>query len=76
MLQKATAKSREFEATYDKCRKVSFVTNSPNENWVDEIATIIQKLNNAGTNLGCQETIYIGSLSELQDKARELMQQC
>ncbi|KAG4916679.1 hypothetical protein JHK87_054236 [Glycine soja] len=72
VLQKAAAKSREFEATYGKCRKVSTVTNSPNKNWVDEIAAIIQKLNNAAT----QETICVGSLSELQDKARELMQGC
>ncbi|KHN43463.1 DNA mismatch repair protein Msh6-1 [Glycine soja] len=72
VLQKAAAKSREFEATYGKCRKVSTVTNSPNKNWVDEIAAIIQILNNAAT----QETICVGSLSELQDKARELMQGC
>ena len=72
MLQKAAAKSREFEATYGKCRKVSTVTNSPNKNWVDEIAAIIQILNNAAT----QETICVGSLSELQDKARDLMQGC
>ncbi|TKY61722.1 DNA mismatch repair protein MSH6 [Spatholobus suberectus] len=76
VLQKAAAKSREFEATYGKCRKVSSETNSPNKNWVDEITVIIQKLNNVATNLSCQETIWVRSLSELQDKARELMQRC
>lgn len=53
MLQKAAAKSREFEATYDKSIKVSSVINYPNENWVDEIEAIIQKLNNTATNLSC-----------------------
>ncbi|KAL2345471.1 hypothetical protein Fmac_006756 [Flemingia macrophylla] len=76
VLQKAAAKSKEFEATYGKCRKVSTEANSPNKNWVDEIAVIVQKLNNAATNMSCQETICVGSLSELQDKARELMQRC
>ncbi|KAK7337513.1 hypothetical protein VNO77_18092 [Canavalia gladiata] len=76
VLQKAAAKSREFEATYGKCRKVSSEIHSSNQNWVDEIAVIIQKLNNAATNLNCQETICVSALSELQDKARELMQQC
>ncbi|XP_020234813.1 DNA mismatch repair protein MSH6 [Cajanus cajan] len=76
VLQKAAAKSREFEATYGKCRKVSTETNPPNKNWLDEIAVIIQKLNNAATNLSCQEAICVGSLSELQDKARELMLRC
>ncbi|KAK7396957.1 hypothetical protein VNO78_18120 [Psophocarpus tetragonolobus] len=76
VLQKAATKSREFEATYGKCRKASSVTDTRNKNWVDEIAVIIQNLNNAATNLSCQETICVGSLSELQDKARELMQRC
>ncbi|XP_027349607.1 DNA mismatch repair protein MSH6 [Abrus precatorius] len=76
VLQKAAAKSREFEATYGKCRKKSKETNSANQNWFDKIAVIIQKLNNAATNLSCQETICVSSLRELQDKARELMQRC
>jgi len=42
VLQKAAAKSKEFEASYGKSRKVSSETNSTNENWVDEISAIIQ----------------------------------
>lgn len=76
VLQKAAAKSREFEATYGKCRKVSSETNSSKKNWVDEIAVIIQKLNKAATDPSCQETNCVSSLSELQDKARELIQRC
>ncbi|WP_204985566.1 hypothetical protein, partial [Escherichia coli] len=75
VLQKAAAKSREFEATYGKCRKVSSEANTAN--WVDEIMVMIQKLNNAVTNLSSQEkTICIGSLIELQGEARELLQRC
>ncbi|BAT86257.1 DNA mismatch repair protein [Vigna angularis] len=74
VLQKAASKSREFEASYGKCRKVSSETNSPNKNWVDEIAAIIRKLTEMATNLSCQETLCVGSLRELQDKARESMQ--
>lgn len=76
VLQKAAAKSREFEATYGKCRKVSSETNSTNKNRVDEIAVIIQNLNNAAANLSCQETICVSSLIDIQNKARELMQRC
>ncbi|KAK7284586.1 hypothetical protein RJT34_19335 [Clitoria ternatea] len=76
VLQKAAGKSREFEATYGKYRRMSSKTNSSNQNWVDEIRGIIQKLNNAATNLSCQETICISALSELQDTARELIQRC
>lgn len=76
VLQKATAKSREFEATYGKCRKVSSETNSSSHNCVDEIIVIIQKLNNASINSSCQETTCISSLSQLQVKARELLQRC
>lgn len=76
VLQKAGAKSREFEASYGKCRKVSSETNYPSKSWVDEIAAIIQKLSKVATNLSCQETLCVGSLRELQDKARESMQRC
>jgi DNA mismatch repair protein MSH6 len=76
VLQKAAAKSREFEATYGKYRKVLSETNSLNQSWVDEITTIVQKLNNAATNLSWEETVSDGSLMELQCKARKLLQQC
>jgi len=76
VLQKAAAKSREFEASYGKCRKGSSETNSPNKIWVDEIAAIIRKLTEVATNLSCQETLSVSSLRELQDKARESMQRC
>lgn len=74
VLQKAAVKSREFEASYGKCRKVSSETNSPNKNWVDEITAIIRKLTEIATSLSCQKTLCVGSLRELQDKARESMQ--
>ncbi|WJX79846.1 DNA mismatch repair protein msh6 [Trifolium repens] len=76
VLQKAAAKSREFEATYGKYRKALSETNSLNQSWVDEITTIVQKLNNAATNLSWEETVSDGSLMELQCKARKLLQQC
>lgn len=76
MLQKAAAKSREFEASYGKCRKGSSETNSLNQSWVDEIIVIIQKLNNTATNLSCQETVCDPSLRKLQRKARKLLQRC
>ncbi|ESW35166.1 hypothetical protein PHAVU_001G212500 [Phaseolus vulgaris] len=76
VLQKAAAKSGEFEASYGKCRKVSSETNYPSKNWVDEIAAIIQKLTKVATNLSFQETLCIDFLRELQDKARESMQRC
>jgi DNA mismatch repair protein MSH6 len=75
VLRKAAAKSREFEATYGKYRKVLSETNFLNQSWVDEITAIVQKLNNAATNLSC-ETVSDGSLMELQCKARKLLQQC
>lgn len=76
VLQKAAAKSREFEASYGKCRKGSSETNSLNQSWVDEIIVIIQKLNNTATNLSCQETVCDPSLRKLQRKARKLLQRC
>jgi DNA mismatch repair protein MSH6 len=76
VLQKAAAKSREFEATYGKYRKALSETNSLNQSWVDEITTIVQKLNNAATNLSWEETVSDGSLMELQCKARKLLKQC
>ncbi|KAK7259232.1 hypothetical protein RIF29_24833 [Crotalaria pallida] len=74
VLQKAAAKSREFEASYGKCRKVSSEANTSNQNWVDEMKAFIQKLNNIATNSSCKETVC-DTLVELQDKARELLQQ-
>ncbi|XP_045796894.1 DNA mismatch repair protein MSH6 [Trifolium pratense] len=76
VLQKAAAKSREFEATYGKYRNALPETNSLNQSWVDEITAIVQKLNNAATNLSREETVSDGSLMELQCKARKLLEQC
>ena len=76
MLQKAAAKSREFEATYGKCRNVSFETSSSNQDWVDEMIVVMKKLNKAATNLSSQEAICDSSLYELQGRARELLQRC
>ena len=76
MLQKAAAKSREFEASYGKCRKASSEAYSSNQNWVDEIIAMIQYLDCVALNLSCQDSICDSSLSELQGEARELLQRC
>ncbi|KAF7804917.1 DNA mismatch repair protein MSH6 [Senna tora] len=75
VLQKAAAKSREFEATYGKHSKVSSENNT-NESWVDEMAVINKSLTNAATNLSFRENLCISSLSELQNKARALLLRC
>lgn len=76
MLQKAAAKSREFEASYGKYRNVTSETNCLNQSWVDKIIGVVQKLNNAATNLSCEEAVSDCSLMKLQHKARKLLQQC
>lgn len=70
VLRNAAAKSKEFEATYGKCRKE---TNLSTQDWVDEMIVIIQRFNNAARDLRCQETVCVSSLSELQGKASELL---
>ncbi|CAK8544398.1 unnamed protein product [Lathyrus sativus] len=76
VLQKAAAKSREFEASYGKYRNVASETNCLNQSWVDNIIGVVQKLNNAATNLSCDEAVSDSSLMKLQHKARKLLQQC
>ncbi|KAK4273269.1 hypothetical protein QN277_021706 [Acacia crassicarpa] len=74
VLQKAAAKSREFEAAYGKHRKVSLKNKSrSNQSWADEMA-VIQKLINATTDLSFQGNIFDSCLGELHDKARALLQ--
>ncbi|KAJ7973051.1 DNA mismatch repair protein [Quillaja saponaria] len=75
VLQKAAAKSREFEATYGRYRKGSF--ENCRSHLVDEMGVIMQKLFNLAANLSSHEsfdTLCIGSLSELQHKAGVLLQ--
>ena len=76
MLQKADAKSREFEATYGKYRTVSSEPYSSNQSWVDEIIVLVQKLYNAANNLSCEETVSDHSIVKLQREARELLERC
>lgn len=73
MLQKADAKSREFEATYGKYRTEP---NSSNQSWVDEIIVLVRKLNNAANNLSCEEMVSDHSIVKLQHEARELLERC
>ncbi|KAF7818144.1 DNA mismatch repair protein MSH6 [Senna tora] len=74
VLNKAAAKSREFESTYGKYRKAYSEKDSSDRNLVNEMVVIIQKLTNSATDLSCQESICSGSLTELQGRARELLQ--
>lgn len=76
VLQKADAKSREFEATYGKYRTVSSEPYSSNQSWVDEIIVLVQKLYNAANNLSCEETVSDHSIVKLQREARELLERC
>ncbi|XP_028797259.1 DNA mismatch repair protein MSH6 [Neltuma alba] len=73
VLQKAAAKSREFEAAYGNRREVSPKNNASNQSWADEMA-VIQKLISATTNLSFQENFLDNSLIELHNKARALLQ--
>lgn len=75
VLQKAAAKSREFEVTYGKQNKASSGNNN-DRSWVDEMTVIYKKLTHAATNLGFQENSNINSFSLLQDKARALLLRC
>ncbi|KAI4349732.1 hypothetical protein L6164_010292 [Bauhinia variegata] len=75
VLQKAAAKSREFEASYGKCRRIYSDNTSCSQSWVDEMRFIINKLVNTATNSSYQDKLCDSSLpSELQDKARVLLQ--
>lgn len=76
LLQKAAAKSREFEATYGKHRKapgknLSFQCSD------DKVVEFIKNLNNIAAKLSCRESPESKSIScliELQHRARMLMQ--
>ncbi|XP_054801883.1 DNA mismatch repair protein MSH6 isoform X2 [Prosopis cineraria] len=74
VLQKAAAKSREFEAKYGKHRKASLENNASNQSLADKMAVIIQKLINATTNLNILENLSDSFLSELHNKTRALRQ--
>ncbi|XP_057719078.1 DNA mismatch repair protein MSH6-like [Arachis stenosperma] len=76
VLQKAAAKSKEFEASYGKSRNASLETNSSNQEWVDEMIVVMKMLNKAAANLSYQEGGCDSSLHELKSRARELMQRC
>ncbi|KAK9282095.1 hypothetical protein L1049_005007 [Liquidambar formosana] len=77
ILQKAAAKSIEFEATYGKHRKRS-EDNLSIHSLEDDMVVYIQKLIKVAENSSCYESsegMGIGSLTELQHRARMLMQQ-
>lgn len=71
VLQNAAAKSREFEATYGKHKKPP--ENISNQNAVEQIVVLIQKLNGVVANLRCQESLEsISHLIDLQQESRIL----
>lgn len=70
VLLRAAAKSREFEAMYGKKADDELFS----QNWEDKMEVCIQKLINVVENLKSDPT-SVGSLTELQCRARMLLQQ-
>uniref|UniRef100_A0A2N9H285 DNA mismatch repair protein n=1 Tax=Fagus sylvatica TaxID=28930 RepID=A0A2N9H285_FAGSY len=75
VLQKAAAKSREFETTYGKHPK-SFRDNLSNQSWVGEMVEFVQKFIDIAANLSCSkspESNCASTLTELQHRAQILL---
>jgi hypothetical protein len=75
VLQKAAAKSREFETTYGKHPK-SFRDNLSNQSWVGEMVEFVQKFIDIAANLSCSkspESNCASALTELQHRAQILL---
>ncbi|KAF5455366.1 hypothetical protein F2P56_024955 [Juglans regia] len=76
VLQKAAAKSREFEDTYGKDKK-KFENNLSNRSWVDEMVELVQKFVDVAENMGCHESpenVDLSSLTELRHRVQILVQ--
>lgn len=72
VLQKAVAKSTEFEAIYGKHKKES-EENLPADHCVDHMVVLIQSLLSFTANLSCQKSSEgdgVASLTEMQRQAR------
>lgn len=77
VLTEAAAKSMEFEATYGMAGEES-EDNLCNHAWVDDTVTLIQKLISLESTVRCNDETEkngIGSLKQLQQQARILVQQ-
>ncbi|GLT71905.1 hypothetical protein SLA2020_438890 [Shorea laevis] len=76
VLQKAAAKSREFEGAYGKHWK-KFEDDLSDQSLVDEMVEFFQKFMDIAANLSCHkspESIGTSSLTELQHRAQILLQ--
>ncbi|KAK4418061.1 DNA mismatch repair protein MSH6 [Sesamum alatum] len=74
VLQKATAKSQEFEGSYDK----RLGHNLSNQRWEDKVALVVENLMEIATSNNCHtltDSMVVGSLANLQYRARLLLQQ-
>ncbi|KGN45011.1 DNA mismatch repair protein MSH6 [Cucumis sativus] len=77
VLTEAAAKSMEFEVTYGMAGEESEV-DLCNQTWVDDTTTLIQKLISLESAVRCNDETEkngIGSLKQLQQQARILVQQ-
>lgn len=77
VLTEAAAKSKEFEITYGMAGEES-EDNLCNHAWVDNTVTLIQKLISLESTIRCNDETEkngIGSLKQLQQQARILVQQ-
>ncbi|KAH7862176.1 hypothetical protein Vadar_001089 [Vaccinium darrowii] len=77
VLYKAAAKSLEFEGMYGKHRKGS-KDKLAIQRWEVKVAELIQHLSEVASNMHCHkaaETICVGSLNELQNRAKMLLKQ-
>lgn len=73
VLQKAAAKSQEFEDIYGKQRKGRKLSTEKLE---DELVVFLQVLNNVAESLSCLESAdstSIYSLTKLKDRARTIL---
>lgn len=76
-MTEAAAKSMEFEVTYGMAGEESEV-DLCNQTWVDDTTTLIQKLISLESAVRCNDETEkngIGSLKQLQQQARILVQQ-
>ncbi|KAK6118119.1 hypothetical protein DH2020_048103 [Rehmannia glutinosa] len=75
VLQKAAAKSQEFEGSYGKRLKANLSTQS----WEDKASLIIENLIKIAASNDCDtgtDSSVVGSLTNLQYRARLLLEQC
>lgn len=72
VLQRAAAKSQDFEGMYGKYGKQF---DKSNQSWEEELIILIQKLINVSADRDCHEGIVVNPLDELQHRARILLEQ-